>query len=329
MVFGFGKLKSSAAIASKANLRDSMNRLRLLRTNCGKDDQEVADMGTGDAFRDKVILFGKMAKGAREMIQERNSNQAKHLGTQSDGARDSHDVNVQFRDLKRELDDMNELVNRAEKDLGRANKKKKKAEKIANYERVARERRAAHTNCSEVLESLRDLNQERNATAKDQALNAALSPDERRKKKKESMREQLSTRLRKRRGDDGEEDGAGRDGGGGMSEEMKNDPERKNELKILEQKQAKQDAALDRIQAGLMRITDTATQIGQELQVQDTIIQGTEDKMSRATKDLRGLNRALNKMMKDAKPMNVIINVMCVFLLLGMVGFFLYEFNVI
>jgi len=59
------------------------------------------------------------------------------------------------------------------------------------------------------------------------------------------------------------------------------------------------------------------------------MLQATESKVDKATKDLKMMNKGLTKLMKDQKPMNMCINISCLFLFLGLVGFFLLKFGAI
>ena len=100
-------------------------------------------------------------------------------------------------------------------------------------------------------------------------------------------------------------------------------------MKSLAEKKKREDAALDRIHAGLGRITECAIQIGQELDTQDRMLQDAEDKMDKANKDLKGINKGLSGILKAQSPMNMVINVTCFLLILALVGFFLSEFGVV
>jgi hypothetical protein len=59
------------------------------------------------------------------------------------------------------------------------------------------------------------------------------------------------------------------------------------------------------------------------------MLQEAEDKADTAVGDLKTINRGLSKLLKEQKPMNMIINVACFLLILGLVGFFLSEGGVI
>src|SRR4051812_14997223 len=142
--------KNSAAIASRAVLRDAINRLRYIRQHCGKDDEDgQGQESTGDPFRDKIIQFTRSTRGLREMIMERNTSQQKKEGTASDFARDSHDVNVGFRDLNNDLREIKQMVDDADKELARANRKKKSEDKIRAIEGIVKERQKGYENCKD------------------------------------------------------------------------------------------------------------------------------------------------------------------------------------
>jgi hypothetical protein len=328
-----------SAIVSRSTLRDVMNRLRKIKKACGRDDEEGGEtQSTGDPFRDKILQFQKSAKDVNEMITERNSEARKNQLAPAEIAQKSHDINVEMRNLTADLRAIEALAEAAIRDVARTNIKIKKAgeknsderkQKLEARERIAKEREKAVTSCRQVVEDLKELNQQRFMTekevkaAKDQAAIGGGKGGKGGVQLRQTLQQRLKQQARRKAG-------GGDDAEGEMpSKRLEDDPETAQQAKQLVEMKKKEDMALDRIKGGIDRITDIAIQIGQELDAQDKMLQEAEDKADKATKDLKTINRGLSKLLKEQKPMNMIINVACFLLILGLVGFFLSEGGVI
>eukprot|EP00672_Neobodo_designis_P025858 CAMPEP_0174851228 /NCGR_PEP_ID=MMETSP1114-20130205/22412_1 /TAXON_ID=312471 /ORGANISM="Neobodo designis, Strain CCAP 1951/1" /LENGTH=315 /DNA_ID=CAMNT_0016085749 /DNA_START=131 /DNA_END=1078 /DNA_ORIENTATION=+ len=315
-----------------------MNRLRKIRQTCGANDEDNdGKEGSGDPFKDKITAFMNAAKELREQIMERNEEAQKGHKTSTEIAVMSRDINAEMRTLKADVKAMEALAEAAVRDVMRTNKKIAKAgqttdaraDKLKIRERVAQEREKAVASAKEVIESLEELNQQRYLSAKEAKQINDQSPADKRKTLQQShLRQTLAQRLKaqNRRAAQG---GGADDGDGAPSKRLEDDPETAQEMKSLAEKKKREDAALDRIHAGLGRITECAIQIGQELDTQDRMLQDAEDKMDKANKDLKAINKSLTGLLKAQHPMNMIINVSCFLLILALVGFFLSEFGVV
>jgi hypothetical protein len=315
---------------SKSSLRDSLTRLRSIRARCGMQDEDGnLVQSTGDPFRDKVLAFMAHGKEAKELITERNDNARKKSGSAADVARDSHQVNLALSNLKQELKVLKDLVDDSDRALAVANKKKKKAEKIAVLEKQLKDRQSAYTNCVTFSDALAELNEQRHMTEKEVAAAAGQSKDQRanRPTGRQTLQQRLAMQKRKKAGGgEGADGGEEESGGGGKLSE---DPATKEQARLLAEKQKKQDQSLSILLVTMGRIEDVAKQIGEEFDKQQQILKGTEDKMDKANADLTGLNKNLTKLMKEKSPFAMMLYVAGLLMILAVVGVILFQMNVI
>jgi hypothetical protein len=246
-----------SAIVSRSTLRDVMNRLRKIKKACGRDDEEDGEtQSTGDPFRDKILQFQKSAKDVNEMITERNSEARKNQLAPAEIAQKSHDINVEMRNLTADLRAIEALAEAAIRDVARTNIKIKKAgeknsgerqEKLAARERIAKEREKAVTSCRQVVEDLKELNQQRFMTekevkaAKDQAAIGGGKGGKGGVQLRQTLQQRLKQQARRKAG-------GGDDAEGEMpSKRLEDDPETAQQAKQLVEMKKKEDMALDRI----------------------------------------------------------------------------------
>ena len=323
--------------ASKAMLRDSINRLKKIRAKCGKQDEEMRKLeGSGDPFRDAVTIFTQTLTETKDEITDRNASAKKH-GQDRQIIEQSNDIMKKLRELEAHLRKIGELVQQAETTLARANKKKKSVDKIRLLERQRDERQSAYDQCKELLEGARDLNQQRFGEGK----GAMTSSQQVKLGQRTAMREQLMSINKKKRpgmngtggGDD--EGGAsagsagGGGGGGGSGKRLEDDPETAAQMKVIKDQERKIDAGLTNLQKGVGRLHQIALQIGSEIDVQNKMLDNTEKVVDQQTNKLASINRRLDKLVKNSNPINTFINIGCGILLLALVGYLLYEFGVI
>lgn len=317
---------------SKAILRDCISRLRHIRERAGYKDENgnPSGEGTGDKFRDSIIAFTRQGTSVRELVDERNTHQARGLGTQADIARESHDIRMHLMEMKKELQAIRVEVDKSEKDMRKANKKNKKPEKIAMLEKIHREREVAYQNCVEAYDQLEELSRQRNMSEKELKEMKATGGDKTKHKRateRLQLRETLQQRLKRTQGKKTEEGGDDDNGGEVDNRKLEDDPEAKLQIASINKKEAQMNAGLDRVAKTLGRIEEISLQISAELDEQQRIIAGIDDKTDKATSDLKKINKGLTKLLKEQSPMNIIINVACGILLLAMVGYFLLEFG--
>ena len=213
------------------------------------------------------------------------------------------------------------MVDDADKLLARENKKKKpKAEKLRLLERQYKEREAQHKQCLEMIEAVRNMDSQRlDNTGKKGGMSMA---EEVELGKKATLRKQLNInnlkaqadKQAKRRAEAGENGGAEGDSEMG-SKRLEDDPETKAQMQEIAKQEALINAGLDRLKVGVGRLHELATEIGGQLDMQNTMLDNTEATIDKQTKQLKGINRRLGKLLKEQAPMNMFINICCVLLL--------------
>lgn len=338
-------LPSSSGLM-KSTLRDAVKRLKKIRVKAGKNDDQETDeqKSTGDPFRDKNNEFIKTLKHAKELIGERNTGMKKN-GNDSTAIEQSNNIRKEIRQLGVILADIKVMVDDAERQLIKENKKKKPKEtKVRLLERQYKERDGQHRQCTDMLELVKKMDGERLDAAGKRA-GVALG-QETELGKKAQLREQLNLNTLRKRGEraarrrrgaagaEGAESGAemadqdgGEEGGGGGR--LEDDPESKEQMKALAQQEAEINRGLDRLRGNVSRLHELAVDIGSQLDVQNSMLDNTENTVDKQTKQLKGINRRLNKIMKDHSPMNTCVTVLCVIFLLSLVGFFLMELDIV
>lgn len=314
----------------KSTLRDSIKRLKNIRIKAGKQDEaDKKPESTGDPFRDKSNEFIALLKLTKENIGERNAG-VKKSGNDRVAIEQSNEIRKGIRGLEKITGEIKAFVEEADRMLAKENRKKKpKADKVRLLERQCKERESQWKQCNDMLEAVRNLDAQRNESqnkkpgmdlGKETQLGA-----------KSKLREQLNLNTLSKRADrlkakkDAGEEGAEGSGGG----KLEDDPETKQHMAELAKQEAEINRGLDRLKGNVGRLHELALEIGSQLDVQNSMLDNTENTVDKQTKQLKGINRRLSKLMKEQSPMNTVMTVACIVLLLGLVGFFLMQFGVI
>lgn len=315
----------------RCTLRDCVKRLKQVRVKAGKQDEaDQQAQSTGDPFRDASTEFIRGVKAVKELINERNVGVKKN-GQDRVAIEQSNEIRKGIRNLQAITAKIKEMCDDADKLLARENKKKKpKQEKVKLLERQLKEREAQHKQCLDMIEAVRNMDSQRldnNGKKAGMEMGQELELG-----KKATLRKQLNInnlkaaadKQAKRRAEGGEE-GETEMG----AKRLEDDPETKAQMQEIAKQEALINAGLDRLKGGVARLHDLATEIGGQLDMQNTMLDNTEATIDKQTKQLKGINRRLGKLLKEQAPMNMFINICCVLLLLGLVGYFLLQFGVI
>lgn len=313
----------------RSTLRDTIRRLHRVRAKAGaKDEQENQDT-SGDPFQDLTNAFIRAATKVKNCINERNEGCRQH-GQDRMAIEQSNEIRKDLRQMEGTLEEIKKLVDDAERRLAKENKKKKpKASnsKVQLLERNYEGRRAQCNDCVATLQNLREMDAQR-IEVDNKQINTA---QEMQLGKRAQLRQQLLGMRRKDNGN-GETVGPGdvelvdNTTGGGRLED---NAETKEQMKTIAAQDAKIDAGLGRLKEGVGRLHDLAIQIGAQIDMQNEMLEKTEQTIDRQTQQLRTINRRLNKFIKETRPMSCFLYVCCFFLVLALVGFFLVQFNVI
>lgn len=323
-------LPSSSGLM-KSTLRDTMKRLRNVRVKAGKNDEAEKQLqSTGDPYRDKSNEFLLGVKKAKDLINERNTGMKKN-GNDRTTIEQSNEIRKEIRHLQALGTELQVMVGDAERQLARENRKKKpKQEKLKLLERQLKERESSYKQCMDMLEGVKNMDAQRLGDTKGRA---GVNPgDQTAFGAKAKLRQQLNLNSLKKAAvpKPGEAGGDVEMGeGGGGSTRLEDDPETKEQMKALAQQEAEINRGLDRLRGNIGRLGEVAREIGAQLDMQNAMLDSTEGVVDKQTKQLKGINRRLNKVLKVQSPMNTFITVACIFLLLALVGFFLMEFGVV
>lgn len=331
-------LPSSSGLM-RSTLRDCIKRLKGVRVKAGKQDEaEQQAQNTGDPFRDKSTEFIRGVKAIKELINERNVGVKKN-GQDRVAIEQSNEIRKGIRNLQAITAQIKEMCDDADRLLARENKKKKpKQEKLKLLERQVKEREAQHKQCLEMIEAVRGMDAHRLDGQGKKTGNGISMEQEVELGKKATLRKQLNINSLKAQAEKQAKRKAAAAEGGGGDEEMEegggskrleDDPETKAQMQEIAKQEAMINAGLDRLKSGVSRLHDIATEIGGQLDMQNAMLDNTEATIDKQTKQLKGINRRLGKLLKEQAPMNMFINICCVLLLLGLVGYFLLQFGVI
>uniref|UniRef100_A0A7S1QA08 t-SNARE coiled-coil homology domain-containing protein n=1 Tax=Neobodo designis TaxID=312471 RepID=A0A7S1QA08_NEODS len=93
----------------------------------------------------------------------------------------------------------------------------------------------------------------------------------------------------------------------------------------VQQNDQKMDEALDRISAGVQVLHNQATNINQELKVQNQLLEETEEKVDKVHGKLKTLNKRLKKTIKDVEKDRLCIYLICFILLLALGGIIYWQ----
>jgi SYP7 family syntaxin len=311
----------------RSTLRDTIRRLKNVRKKAGKEDEEDKRLqSTGDPFRDASNLFLDGVKKIRELMTQRNAEAKKH-GQDQGVIAESNEIRREMRGLETILGQIKTFVDEAVKHRDREQAKKSpKANKLMLLERQVKEREGQYKAMQETLEGLRDLDAQRFGEGKK---GTGANAQDLKLGNKMKIRTTLLG-LKKQR----EKEAEGGDAGGNAmavtgTTKLEDAEETKDQMKAIKTQEAKIDQGLSRLSAGVKRLHELSLQIGAQIDMQNTMLDATEQKVDSQVTQIKSLNRRLGKIIKAQSPMNTFMTVACIILVLALVGFFLVQFGVI
>ncbi|KAG5480484.1 hypothetical protein LSCM1_06187 [Leishmania martiniquensis] len=311
----------------RATLRDTIRRLHRVRAKAGAKDEKGNYEATGDPFQDLTHFFIQAATRTKNNINERNEG-CRQYGQDHMAIEQSNQIRKDLRFMEDTLEEIKKLVDAAEHRLAKENSKKKPTErKVQLFERNYEGRRSQYQNCVLTLENLKEMNAQRIEVGKRQI----DTVEERQLGRRAQLRQQLLGMRRKANGngdtvDLDDVELVDNTNGGGRLEDHE---ETKEHMKTIAAQDAKIEAGLNRIKEGVGRLHELAVHIGAQIDMQNDMLDKTEQTIDKKTEQLRSINRRINKFMKETRPMNCFLYVCCVFLIIALVGFFLVQFNVV
>ncbi|EKG02880.1 hypothetical protein TCSYLVIO_006083 [Trypanosoma cruzi] len=311
----------------RSTLRETIKRIRRIRSRAGREDEKEEE-STGDPLRDLSLAFIRCVTRTKEAIKSRNEGLKQH-GQDRIAIEESYAIRKDIRTMETLVEEIKKIVDATETALAQENKKTKPSRrKVTLLEKQLNERRAQYNECLSTLELVRDLDQRR-SSVDEKSLDIG---EEMQFGRKAQLRQQLLMLRRTQTGEGGHVDP--NEGielhdntvGGGRLEEHE---DTKETMKIIAAKDAKIDEGLDRLKAGVGRLHNLAIEIGAQIDMQNRMLDKTEQHMSTQVERLRNVNRRIGKFMREKKPLNTFMNVCCCVLIISLVGFFLVQFNVV
>jgi hypothetical protein len=308
---------------SLATLRDCISRLKRVRVTCGKtdDDSEQQLLSTGNIFEDNINKFVTEYKAFQEFVEEKRENMKK-FGNDRETITLSQDIRKKTKELEEILAEAKKVIDEKEKKLVQYNLQlsageNKKIQK--KHDRLKEEYDKCNSVYKKCLEELNLAKEGITKTIEKKEGGRNISPG--RKKRIEGLRENIDKFNRRK------QNGCDAAIGIEMSEEDK--IEYDTQMKEIKEKDAIIDKSLDRIKAGVERLSHVSINIGVEVESQNRMLDRTEGKVDVANKDMRGLNRGLTKLMREQKPLTIWLKVAGLIFIVAIIGFFLYQFNIV
>jgi chromosome segregation ATPase len=306
---------------SLATLRDTITRLKRVRVTCGKNDDDVEQkLLTGNIFEDNINKFVTEFKALQEFMEEKRENMKK-FGNDRETIILSQDVRKKTKELEEILAEAKKVIDEKDEKLAKYNvqlsngENKKIQKKHDTLKSECDKCKGVYDKCVKELELAKE-GLTKSMENKDNGRN--ISPA--RKKRISALRDNMD-KFNKRK----------LNGGEGNEVEMTAEEKAEYDIQMKEvnQKNALIDKSLDRIKAGVERLNHIAINIGVEVETQNRMLDNTEIKVDTANKDLRGLNRGLTKLMREQKPLTLWLKVSAVIFVVAIIGYFLYQFNVV
>lgn len=311
----------------RSTLRDTLRRLKSIRVKAGKnDDPESQLKSTGDPFRDKNNEFIFFVKKTKDMIHERN-NGVKKSGNDYVAIEESNTIRRDIQKLAQILNEIKVMVDDAEQLVSKENRKKSpKPQKVQLLTRQYQERQSQYQQCYEMLELVKKMDADRFEPKQGRK----IQPMEIGKTAK--LREQLNlNNLRARALKNQQANALAGDDGVEMQETktLDDDPETREQMRVLRSQENEINKGLDRLRSNVGRLHELAVEIGAHIDMQNAMIDKTEEAVDSSTEKLKALNRRLTKILKEQSPMNTFIYIGCFSLILGLIGLLLTQTNTI
>eukprot|EP00796_Vickermania_ingenoplastis_P004146 gene4146-2988_t len=302
----------------RANVRDSIRRLKKIQKKAGKQEAEEEEVpSTGDPFTDISTALVILVTKTKLTINKKNSEQ-RLVGVDRMNVEQSVGIRRDIQKMESMVAQLHKMVEAAEKEVTDASRKKVKQSKLEQLQQTYEEKRGQYEDAVTTVDIVKEMNRELIVPGGDAATDITLN--------KKNLREQLSgldfssSAAKYREGADGNKAGITR---------IEDQEELKNQMETLREQDERIDAGLDRLRQGMARLKDLSGNIGDQLSMQNQMLEKTEENMNRQSQQLYNLTNRIGKLMKESSPINTFIYCCCVVLILAIVGFVLVQFGVI
>lgn len=304
----------------RSNLTDTIKRIKRIQKKAGKQDaEEEEQVNTGDPFSDVATSFVILVTKTKAAIHKKNAGCRLH-GVDRVSIEEATVIRRNISEMERMLEQLQDLLSAAEKECTTAaGKKKKNQTKVDLLQKAVNEKRCQYEDALTTLDVVKEMNRELITPGGDGATDITFG-------KKAKLREQLSSLDFMSPGTKYRESGgvtASRSG------KLEGNEEYSQKMIEIKEQDKKIDAGLDRLREGMGRLKDISTSIGEQLNVQNQMLQDTETILDRQSQQLYNISNRITKLMKESSPINTFMYCCCVVLILAIVGFILLQFNLI
>lgn len=301
----------------RANLRDSLRRLKKIQKKAGKEDTEEEERpNTGDPFTDTSTSFVILVTKTKMAINKKN-NEIRLMGHDRVNIEQSVEIRRNIREMERMVEEMKKYVDEAEKAAANSARKKEKKQKTELLRKAYDEKLGQYNDAVTTIDVVKEMNRE--VTMPGEATTDITFGN------KAQLREELAS-LNFSPAASRYQEGNGEGNQGGRLEDQE---ELRAHMKTIKEQDERIDAGLDRLREGMTRLKDISSNIGDQLNVQNQMLQNTEETVNRQSQQLYNLTNRIGKLMKESSPINTFIYCCCVILIISIVGFVLLQFGVI
>lgn len=270
-------------------------------------------------FQDALNLF----KEDMEKVNEKLENRSRKGERDGQAIMVAHEIDKQLRGLDEQIKHLKSMAEESDKKRAKIAKKTAKnateadKQKMSILEKEYKLRLEMCSTCEKGLDVLKEKNKtlptKKGMSDKEKLLGGRIADS-----KKGPATRYTSV-------DDAIAEGEGSGGAANLNE----DPETKEMMKIKKAKDAQLDSLLDQIGGQVLRLKENATLISEEVDKQNVMLDNLEVKMDKTTDRLGGINGRLGKLVKGSSRINLVVNIAVFILILAVVGYVLYEMEVI
>lgn len=304
----------------RSNLSDSIKRLKRIQKKAGKEDpDETEHANTGDPFSDVATTFIILVTKTKAAIHKKNTEWRLH-GVDRTFSEESNAIRRNINEMERMVDQLKTMVDFSEKEYLAAVGKKKKKEKAELLKKALDEKRSQYSDALVTIDVVKEMNRELTAPGGGAPTDITFG-------KKAQLVEQLSSLDFSSAASKYREDNSG--GGSTGPSRLEDHHEFGQKMSEIRLQDEKIDAGLDRLREGMARLKDISASIGEQLNVQNQMLQQTEEVMTRQSQQLYNISSRITKLMKESSPINTFLYCCCAVLILAMIAFMLLQFNVL
>lgn len=305
----------------RSNLGDTIRRLKRIQKKAGKEvvEEEEAPK-TGDLFFDIATGFIILVTKTKSIINKKNTESKLH-GIDRIAIEDATAIRRNIQEMERMVDQLKKLVEDAEKEYKGVSKKKSSKSEL--LKQSLDEKRAHYQDALTTIDVVKEMNCELIAPGGSAETDISFGKKAQLREKLSDLNFSASPQAHKdpNEGVEGPSDTKFSSLYGSDQYALRVATVKENEEKI--------DAGLDRLRQGMCRLKDLSSNIGQQLAVQNQMLEHTEEAMTRQSEQLYNLTNRITKLIKESSPINTFMYCCCAIFIIAILGFILLQVGVI